>query len=768
MTKADTCARYCADLGWYLVAIPAGSKAPTGLGWQKAERAIGTAESAHEYWTKNPEHNVGLLHSASGTVALDIDHVEWTRIAFDAMGLDYDAILAAGPRIVGRPDRAKVLFKAPPGFDLSRRSISWPRQGQPGTETVFELRGGQVQDVLPPSVHPDTGNPYTWAGRDLWDGLPELPEQLAIIWREWDRFRAQFQDVCPWQPKPEFRPPAKPRPKGERASVIDAYNAANSIHDALVQYGFRRMGSSNRYLSPNSSSKIPGVVVFDDARAYSHHASDPFDSAHTFDAFDLFCTFDHGGDVSAAVKDATAFLHIDTEMPAPDNEATQHGAQVWASWQSKPKGPLSDIPEHLLSVPGVLNDVVTYYSTTAPKDQPQFAVQAALAVGSVAMGRRWVTCHDNMSSLYFVNVGKSAAGKEHVKKVIERCLEASSLDCLIGPSGYTSSSGVLSALRDQPSHISIIDELGRVLASSQAQGNHHKADAQTMLMEVWGRQTSTLRPQGYSSVGLSKDQKEALAKIVRHPSLTLMTMTTPSTFYETLSGRYVSDGFLGRFLIVESHIGRQPSRAVRRGQAVSERLAKWIYEHGTAHAGDIDADSADTPPAPVEVPFSAACFPMLEECDRDMIREMDAHEKHGLEAMFGRTKEIAHRLALIVARSNGHSEIQPEDLRWAIDYATFYARRTVQSLQRTMADGPFDAACKAVYAQIETAGLKGITERELARSVAAFRNMEPRRRKEVLEALAGDKGVTCRNLNEGKRGKPRFAWLAADVEDEPI
>jgi hypothetical protein len=735
------------------------------MGWQKPERAIYTPEAAHEYWTRNPEHNVGLLHSASGTVAIDVDHVEWTRMAFEAMGLDYDAILSSGPRIVGRQDRAKVLFRAPAGFDPSRRALAWPKPDGKGSETVFELRGGAVQDVLPPSVHPDTGNPYTWAGQSLWDGLPPLPDQLALIWREWDRFKPQFIDACPWKAQPEFRPPAKPRPQGERASVIAAYNEANSIHDALARYGYRKIGK--RYLSPNSTSKIPGVVVFEDARAYSHHASDPFDDAHTFDAFDLFCTYDHGGDVTKAVKDAAGFLYLDTETPEPDPELSRHGAQVWESWKGK-AGPLSDIPEHLLSVPGVLNDVVTYYSTTAPKDQPQFAVQAALAFGATVLGRRWVTDQDNMSSLFFVNVGKSAAGKEHVKKAIERCLEAAHLDHLIGPSGYTSAAGLMSALRDQPNHISIIDELGRVLASSAAQGNYHKADAQTLLMEVWGRQTSTLRPQGYSTNTLSKDQKEALGKIVRHPSLTLMTMTTPSTFYETLSGRYIADGFLGRFLIVESYIGRQEDRPVRRNQPISERLIQWAKDHASAHDGNLDADSAETPPAPVEVPFDQSCAPILQQCTRDMIAAMDAHEKYGLEAMFGRTKEIAHRLALIVARSNGHDKIMPSDLQWAIDYATFYARRTVSALKRTMSDGPFDAACKAVFAQIEGAGLKGITERELARSVAAFRNMEPRRRKEVLDALATDKGITCRNMSEGKRGKPRFAWLlpADDVDDE--
>lgn len=762
MTRAETCARYCADLGWSLVAIPAGSKAPRTQGWQRPEMAICTADDAREYWTRHPEHNVGLLHAGSNTVTLDIDNVEWTRMALDGLGVDYDAIMASAPRIVGRKDRGKAIFRAPRGSDLTRRAISWPHPETGKSEVVFELRAGAVQDVLPPSIHPDTGNPYTWAGPSIWDGLPELPTSILTIWKEWDRFRPQLFDLCPWRPVPEFQPPRKPRPTGSRSSVIDAYNAAHGIHDQLVKYGYKRCGHASRYLSPNSTSGLAGVVVFDDDKAYSHHASDPFDNAHTFDAFDMFAQYEHGGDMFKAVKDAADFLHLDTSAPAYDAEAIGHGAKVAAQiMPPKKTGPLADIPEHLTSIPGVLNDVVNYYLTSAPKWQPQFAVQAALAFASVVMGRRWVTDMDNMSSMYFVNVGKSAAGKEHVKKVIETCLEAADLGDLIGPSGYTSASGVLSALREQPTHISIIDELGRVMASAQAAGNYHKSDAQTILMEAWGRQTSTMRPQGYATGTLNKEARETLSKIVRNPSLTLMTMTTPSTFYESLSGRYVTDGFLGRFLIVESHIGRQVSRNVGR-VAVGDGIIGWAKEHATAKSGDLDADSAETPPSPVEVPFDPTCYPMLEKCDADMIALMDEHERYGMEAMFGRTKEVAHRLALIVARSNRHDSVTPDDLQWAIDYATFYAKRTVDALRRTMADGPFEAACKAVYAQIEAAGLKGVTERELARSVRSYSNMEPRRRKEVLEALTTDRGVTSRNMNEGQKGRPRWAWVASE------
>ena len=293
---------YCAKLGWYLVTIPAGSKGPTRFGWQQPEKALSDPDAARLYYEQNPNHNVGLLHGASGTCAVDIDNVEHTKMIFEELGIDFSELMQSAPQIIGRENRGKLIFKAPP--DLITHKISWPVQDDPRkTEVVFELRAGAVQDVLPPSIHPDTGRPYEWAGRSIFDGLPELPTQLLILWREWDKFRPQMSAICPWRREPEFQPPRRPRPKGDGTSVIDAFNQAHDMHSLLVQYGYKQT-AKDRYLSPNSTSGLAGVKLFKDGRAYSHHASDPFDNAHTFDAFELFLQFEHQGNVRKAVRKA--------------------------------------------------------------------------------------------------------------------------------------------------------------------------------------------------------------------------------------------------------------------------------------------------------------------------------------------------------------------------------------------------------------------------------------------------------------------------------
>src|SRR5690606_4543030 len=79
-------------------------------------------------------------------------------------------------------------------------------------------------------------------------------------------------------------------------------------------------------------------------------------------------------------------------------------------------------PTPLLQLPGALGVFVDLYNRSAPRPQPQFAVQAALAFGATVLGRRYRTTRENWPSLYLVNIGKSASGKEHARTVIDAAL----------------------------------------------------------------------------------------------------------------------------------------------------------------------------------------------------------------------------------------------------------------------------------------------------------------------------------------------------------
>ena len=136
--------------------------------------------------------------------------------------------------------------------------------------------------------------------------------------------------------------------------------------------------------------------------------------------------------MSAAVRAAAEIVGMD-RLPTSgwsddDREMIKHGRDVWNTISAKPAPEADDdTPKHLLTVPGVLGEAVAYSAKTSIKPQPQFDVQMALALGSVVMGRRFMTDASNMTGLYFLNIAKSGTGKENAGGALMDILDAADL-----------------------------------------------------------------------------------------------------------------------------------------------------------------------------------------------------------------------------------------------------------------------------------------------------------------------------------------------------
>ena len=175
------------------------------------------------------------------------------------------------------------------------------RQGRDGARA----KSGQVQDVLPPSIHPDTGNPYTWepAVPERREDIPVLPGGLLALWQHGPQLKTVLDRAQPWA-----APPPPRTYKGDGGSVTGAFNDRYDVREILERNNYAAK-SAERYLSSHSSTGTPGIVVLqgDDGleRVYCHHASDPlYSEEHSHDAFSVFTTLEHDGDVKAAVRAA--------------------------------------------------------------------------------------------------------------------------------------------------------------------------------------------------------------------------------------------------------------------------------------------------------------------------------------------------------------------------------------------------------------------------------------------------------------------------------
>ncbi len=425
---------------------------------------------------------------------------------------------------------------------------------------------------------------------------------------------------------------------------------------------------------------------------------------------------------------------------------------------------VSTTPDALLNPPGIVGEAARWINATSRKPQPQFAVQAALAFAGTVLGRRYVTEHRNWSSLFFLNVGKSASGKEHGKWAVEKLLESCGLEHLVGPNGYTSDSGVLSTLSKQPTHFACIDEFGKVLEGAAVKNNFRASSMLRTLMEVWGRGDGALRPQGYSTFGMSDaDAKKIQERTVRNPAITLLAMTTPESFFDAIGSAAARDGFLNRFIIVESDIGRQVGQATTSCE-IPESIKTWV--NAVRDAAGVQLVNPDTASSmqvtPIMVPVKQEAMRLFAAFEHECVSIMDDHEQAGLSEMFGRCNEMAMKLSLILAIGDGRNAVSDSHAKWAIDYIRHYALRTVTRLATCVADSEFDAIKLQVLGLIRSSD-KGLTERELNQRSRKFRSIDQRGQLNVLNSLAfaGDILRVVFPPLSG-RGGSRNAWVAID------
>lgn len=170
--------------GWKLVPIPHGEKRPRATNWNRLENVVSDG------YALSGSQNVGLAHAYSGTMALDID--DWNRAVQELMkhGIDLTALYEAPDAVIidsSRPGHGKLLYAMPAGLVLpSKKLIDAHADGTKYNYIDFRCatsNGLTVQDVLPPSTHPDTNQPYRWSGRGHWTRLPQIPAPLLALWQ---------------------------------------------------------------------------------------------------------------------------------------------------------------------------------------------------------------------------------------------------------------------------------------------------------------------------------------------------------------------------------------------------------------------------------------------------------------------------------------------------------------------------------------------------------------------------------------------------------
>jgi len=672
-----------AELGYPIFPCAPGRKTPiTKNGFQDATT---DAAQVERWWQQCPSANIAM--ATAGLLVVDVDSKENAWLADEG---DKLAELACGPLSRTANGGRQYFFRQPAGRGWRNTTAKLA----PKVDTRAD--GGYV--VVPPSVL--TGNrPYRWApGMELDvppDRLPEPPPWLADAL---DRLATGSRT----SPRVAALPAgANTIPSGQRNSTL-----------ASLAGAMRRVGMSR--------AEIAAALN----RANQDRCSPPLSPS----------------EVERIAESVARY--------EPDQIATalteNHWAQLWEK-ETTPPGPADPgpFPEHLLTVPGFIAEVMAYNLATAIRPQPVLALASAVCLQAVLAARKVCDERGNRTNLYVIGIADSGRGKDHGRKVNRNILFHAGVDYLEGNEDIASDAGLVAAVEQQPGVLFQVDEFGRFLRTiGDPKKAPHLFNVIGTLMKFYSSADTVFRGKAYA------DPKRS--RVIDQPCVSLYGTTVPEHFFESLTAEGLSDGFIARLLAFEAHdVPARQRVPLSPPPASTIEAARWWGE--LRNGGDLREEH----PKPIVVEAADAAQSVFD----DLAEAVDVELTSGsfaARSLWARVEEKACRLALVYACSANREQLQIDKpaAQWACELSTYLTRRMLMLANQWVADGSFDAQQKKVLRIIRQAGGR-IGRNELCRRT---QSLSVRLREEIVQNLLATGQIEDRSESNGP-GRPKTWYV---------
>lgn len=243
------------------------------------------------------------------------------------------------------------------------------------------------------------------------------------------------------------------------------------------------------------------------------------------------------------------------------------------------------------------------------------------------------------------------------------------------------------------------------------------------------------------------------------PCLCVYGTTTPLHFWGALQGANVVDGSLARFIILPSDED-YPDENRRAGLRTSPRpLIEGLQRlaAGGGASGNLAGRTSgpETAVDPMTVPMDDDAQARFDALGEEITAELRAAAGTFHTPILARIAENAAKVALVLAvgRDPVHPIIGVEDAGWAIDFVRHFARRTIDAVERHVADTETEAHLKRLREIIRKAGAAGVTKSELTR---ASQWLRARDRDDILLTLVESGDIATVEQETGGRKAMRF------------
>jgi hypothetical protein len=736
-------------------------------------------EFLHERWESWPDAGVCIAHGAVVGIDVDTDRKDVAAAVVDALG----------PSPVRRRGQRGWMgyYRPGPGCDGLGARLRWYHphvcitgaEGRRSWPPLVELLLHGSQSVVPPTIHPDTGEPYLWLTPDTLQDmaladLPALPaDPVALLdaglgtlglTRENPNGRGRNGHVRePTQAgahdleKPRFRS------LNERAlAALDRWfpqlglpktrQRGAGSWEAVAAW---RPSSSGRPLEKrgaNLHASPSGIRDFGDGEPYT--AIDmviaargcSFEGAvewlESFVDPEMRTAIDLDAIVAAAERRRAAAAAAMGRAEVPRDPPSASGAPVDLSgWCAMPAlrpprlramGRQHEIPSATqfdILVPqaeqpfplapdsfsGLLGEVAQYIDEASVSATDAGALALALPLLGAIMGRAYQSPTRLRTNIYAVALGHSGSGKTSLVQPAKELMLMAGVAGLIGTDRIASGPGLLQMLAAEPRRVCFLDEFGHMLQQIGAPG------AGIHALQILSEFTRLFSSANTVHKGTAYATREPVE--IDCPNLCLFGMTTPEQFWRAFGSASLEDGSIARYLLFpigESGLKdpdeRFQDRTVVGVKAVLEAM------HGRVR-GNLGRPECHT--VPLE-DAAAERWASLRMTMQACARYADGNAIRGGGPILLRVAENAMKIALISAA--GRNPMAPvitmDDLDKAELLARWSACEMVRNIAGHIADNQVERDVNEVERRILKAGPEGILKGKLKDQVRAIRKRE--------------------------------------------
>jgi hypothetical protein len=688
--------------GYRVFPCAPGGKAPlTERGFHDAST---DAAQIERWWSQHPRANIGI--ATEGLLVIDIDGANnpWPSDPDRAADLANAGAIAVTPR-GGR----HYIFRRP-----EDKGKSWKCSAgklAPGVDVRTD--GGYI--VVAPSA--TESGIYQWVdGLELDDPLDRLPEPPAWLVAVLDALGSPERNGAANR-GPLAAPAgqdANPIPEGQRNATL-----------ARLAGAMRRVGMSQ--------AEIAAALH----QTNTDRCSPPLSPREVERIATSIARYEPDQVAVALAENHYIQMQAAADENEPETEAPDPGP----------------IPDELLRVPGFIDEVMRYTLDTAPYPEPVLAFAGALSLQALLAGRKVKDTMDNRTNLYVLSLANSGVGKDHARKVNARILyEAGLADCL--GTSFASGEGIEDRMFLQPATLFQVDEIdGLLMRVGQARDARHEAIV-SMLLQMYS---------SASSIYVMRAKANQERTVIDQPCLCMFGTAVPKHFYEALSARLLTNGFLARMLILECRgrgVGRDDTELPIPASILE--AARWWAEYRPGKAGNL----AGWHPAPHRVPQTPEAEVVFrsirERADAEYARAEAQNDPAGM-AIWARAYEKARRLALLYAVSvcRDTPVVTPEAATWAGAFVEHQTRRMLYMARHHACESEFDSKRKRLLDVLDQWRRQHGDEWMPFWKINRKLPWSTREHEEIRHTLLQQRLVEAQVLATGKRGRPGLFYRLA-------